>query len=242
MTPLHRGIAIAVHITFLVVALGLVVRRRWKLSCFFAAYIAFVLVINPMVVWWPDRFFRRWFFLVIQPAMDVLKFGIALEVAWRTFRPFPGTRSTSLRIVLAVLGATAIFAAFVPMVADIREWAVVSGQLFPRIKTGAIWLMAATLVLARWYHVPVHPFHTALLTTFVSYLGLLSVELWLWNGGRGLLGGDLALLNTVDAAADLVTATCWSYCAWRPDNAMVLAHRQTLRTLETAIAPAGSAS
>src|SRR4029453_783098 len=95
VTLLHRGIAIAVHITFLVVGLGLVVRRRWTLSGFFAAYIAFVLVMNPMVVWWPDHFFKRWFFLIIQPAMDVLKFGIALEVAGRTFRPFPGTRSPS---------------------------------------------------------------------------------------------------------------------------------------------------
>jgi len=234
VTPLHRGIAVAAHITFLVVALGLVVRRRWTLSVFFAAYIAFVLVINPMVVWWPDRFFRRWFFLVILPAMDVLKLGIGLEVAWRTFRPFPGTRSPSLRIVLAILAATAISAAVVPMVADIGDFAIVTGQLFPRIKTGTIWLMAATLVLARWYHVPVHPFHSALLTTFVSYLGFLSVELWLWNGGRGLLGGSLVLVNTVDAAADLVTATFWAYAAWRPDTAVVVAHGQTMRKLETA--------
>jgi len=241
VTPLHRGIAVAAHITFLVVALGLVVRRRWTLSGFFAAYIAFVLVINPMVVWWPDRFFRRWFFLVILPAMDVLKLGIGLEVAWRTLRPFPGARSASLRVVLAVLAATAISAAFVLMGADIGEFAVATGQLFPRIKTGTICLMAATLVVARWYHVPVHPFHSALLTTFVLYLGFLSVELWLWNGGRGWLGEELALLNTVDAAADFVTATCWAYVAWRPDSATVLAYNQTLRMLDTATA-AGSTS
>jgi len=133
-----------------------------------------------------------------------------------------------------VLAATAIAAATVPMVADIRDWAVVAGQLLPRIKTGTIWLMAVTLVLAHWYHVPVHPFHRALVTSFVAYLGFLSIELWLWNGGRGLLGEDLDFLNALDAAADLVTATFWAYAVWRPDSDMVVAHSQTLRKIETA--------
>jgi hypothetical protein len=36
--------------------------------------------------------------------------------------------------------------------------------------SGTIWLMAATLALAQWYRVPVHPFHAAVLTSFAVYL------------------------------------------------------------------------
>src|SRR6266536_987979 len=182
MTPLHRTMTIIGLTAFLVIATGLIVRRRLSVSWFFGAYIAFGLVVMPMFVWLPSRFYRQWFFLVIQTGADVLKFGIALEIAWRTFRPFPAARSAALLAALMILGVTLLAAAAVPIGADAWEWETVIGCLFPRVKAGTIWLMAATLLFVRWYHVPIEPFRAAILTTFACYVGFSAVLLSLSRG------------------------------------------------------------
>ena len=179
MNPLNRAVAIGCLIACVVVAAGLVTRRRWALSGFFSAYIAFCIATTPMYVWWPAQFYHQWFYLVIQTGLDVLKFGIVMEVVWRTFRPFPGARSSVLPVALALVAITATAAAAVPVEPDAWDWELVTGHFFPRIKAGTIWLMAATLVLARWYHLPVHPFHAALLASFVAYLGVATTLSWL---------------------------------------------------------------
>jgi hypothetical protein len=242
MTPLLRAIAIAGHIALLTVGAGLIVRRRWRLSAFFSAYVAFGLVVNPLFVWWPSHFHSRWFYLAVQTVADILKFGIGLELAWRTFRPFPGARSWALPTALIVLAATALAAAAVPIGANAEAWEVVVGEFFPRVKAGTIWLMAVTLVLAHWFHVPVHRFHAALLTSFVSYLGVSSAMLWLTEGGGGgAFGVDRDLVDTIHAGADLVMAGFWARTAWRPDTASDIAHWETVRRLQTATALLGDA-
>jgi hypothetical protein len=234
MSPLHRTMAIAGHIGFLAVAVGLIVRRRWTITGFFTAYIAFALVVNPMIVWWPAQFYRQWFFIVMQTISDVLKFGITLEIGWRTFRPFPGARSTTLLTALVILTLTALAAASVPVSADASEWNVVLGHLFPRVKTGTIWLMAMTLILAHWYRVPVHPFRAAVLTSFAVYLGLASALAWAAGLGAGKAYGlDAETLSTIDIVADLLLVCYWVRAAWQPESATAIAHRETVRRIQT---------
>jgi hypothetical protein len=228
------------YVVMLVTASGLIARRRWRLSGFFAAYLGFCLITNPMWVWWPERFFHQWFYLFMQTGYDVLKFGIAIEVAWRTFRPFPGARFSALVIGLLVLGATALAAATVPIGPDAWEWETVYLEFFPRIKAGTLWLMAVTLLLAHWYHVPIHAFRAGLLTSFVCYLGFVCGLHWLSGDGSGAFVPYIKVLGAISGGLDLVLAGYWGYLAWRPDTAMVLAHGQTLRRLETASSLAGS--
>jgi hypothetical protein len=232
MTPLHRTLAIAGHVVFLATLAGLIVRRRWRLGGFFAAYVAFGAVVNPLVVWWPASFFRQWFYLLMQVGFDVLKFGIALELGWRTFRPFPTPRVVVLLASSVILGATAIWAAAVPISASAWEWEIVVGEFFPRVKIGSLWLMAAPLVLATWYHVPIHPFQSAVVTSFASYLGFSSALLWLSTRGGAVFVLNPEMVNAVDVTADLILACYWAYTAWRPESATARAHVETLGKLQ----------
>ena len=239
MTPLLRAMSAAGGLVFLAVVLGLVARRRWNLCRFFTAYVAFALVINSMIVWWPEHFYRRWFYDFMQTTLDVLKFGITLEVGFLTFRAFPGARSTAFFAALLVLSATGTAFATAGGT-NAREWEVVLGQLYPVVKAGTIWLMASVLALALWYRVPIHPFHSAILTSFVLYLGIASVLVW----SIGMIGEDAYqwyadTINALDIAADLAMTSYWVFSAWRPESASLTAYRYTVRKLETRFSPCG---
>src|SRR6266536_489450 len=127
MDPVTHFGATAINLMCMAVGAGLIARRRWALSAFFAAYIAFGLVTNRMVVWYPSRFYHQWFILVMQTGFDVLKLGIALELAWRTFRPFAGARSSAFLIALIIVSATALAASLVPG-RDAWEWEDIIGE------------------------------------------------------------------------------------------------------------------
>src|SRR5258708_33754304 len=104
MTPTEEfAVAISVEGTLLAIALGLILRSRWRLCWAFAAYIPVVLIGNTLVSWWPEHFHVYWFWMGRQVAYDVLKLGIALEVTWRTFRIFPGARAMVGKTVLLIL-------------------------------------------------------------------------------------------------------------------------------------------
>jgi hypothetical protein len=242
MTALHRATLIVLLVLFVAVASGLIVRRRWRLCGFFDAYIASPLIFIPMLSWWTHQFWRQWFVLTVETALDVFKFGIAIELVCRTFRPFPGARSTALLGALGILAVTLLAATAVPISADAWEWEIVIGQLFPRVKTGTLWLMAMTLLTARWYHIPVHPFHTAVLTSFVTYVALTSGLLWLQSADvetPPAYGLRRSILDAASMATDLLAACYWVHIAWRPDSARVVAHRETLRKLETEFSSCG---
>ncbi len=230
MTPLHRALITVIEGALLVAAVGLIVRKRWMFNMFFAAYIAFAVVTIPMFVLWPSHFYRRWFFLERQTGLDVLKLAVALEVAWRTFRLFPAARSAALLTGLAILATTAMATSTLPIGAAASEWEVVVGQFFPRVKAGTIWLMAMTPILARWYRVPVQPFHGAVLTAFVSYLGFDMVLAWLCNGS---FVSHAEILDTISFAADILVWCYWVHKAWQRETPGTIAHVAMLRKLET---------
>jgi hypothetical protein len=226
---------------FATVAVGLVARKRWRLTWFFDAYVGLGLVVIPMMVLWPHQFYRQWFVLGLETIASVFKFGIAIEVAWRTFRPFPGARVQAFVVALGILVVTAIAATAAPMDADPWEWEIVAGQLFPRVKTGTLWLMAAILILAHWYHVPTHPFHATVLTSFVLYLGVTSAILWVQSAGVGAAtyGMNRGLIDLLPVVVDLLAECYWAYAAWRPDTATVTAHDATLQQLENGLPSCG---
>jgi len=244
VTPLDRAISIINFILYMAITAGLIARRRLRLSWSFDAYIGLALVVIPLVVWWTEQFFWQWFFLLFNTIANVLKIGIAIELAWRTFRLFPRARWTALLAIVAILAITAIATTTGPLNADDWTWTVVVGHLFPRLKAGTIWMMAVPLVLALWYRVPVHRFHAEMLTSWVIYLGVTSAVLKIQAAamGTGAHGLNRGLIDKLALAPDSLLPCYWVYMAWRPDSAMVVAHGQTLGKLETATALIGSAS
>jgi len=164
----------------LATALGLVIRGRLRLNWSFAAYVLTALTTNLLMAWAPERFYESAFYLLSQTLLHVLKFGVALEIAWRVIN-------------------------------------------------GTLWLMVTILVLARWYRVPVHPFHVAVLTGFCLYLPAFSILLTLiqWYGF-----GIRSYVNGVDACCYLALTGWWTYNVWRPETAAVAAHVAVARRLE----------
>jgi hypothetical protein len=185
------------EIGLLVTAVGLVARDRWRLSFFFAAYVPVVLTCTALMKWWPERFWVAEFWIAKETIYRVLMLGMALEVAWRTFRAFPGARSASLKTALMILAMTAFAILAVPTISSVSNaFETALGQLHPRLINGTIWLMAATLALAQWYRVPVHPFHAALLTSPAAYLALLNTVLS-FIGLYGIVRFDLTPTRSI---------------------------------------------
>ena len=240
MTPLGDAASIVSLILYLATAAGLMFRSRWRLSWFFAAHVAFSGVVSSLIQCWPDYFFRQWFYLIMHTIAAVLRMGIATELAWRIFRPFPGARKTALMAIATILAITAFALPTGPRV-DSAEWEVIWGQLFPLLRAGTVWLMATPLLLALWYHVPVRRFHAELLTSWVLYLGLTTAVLKIQSAGIGLAvyGMQGRLIDDLQHVPDFLQHCYWVYIAWKPDNATVVAHDATLRQLENGVPSCG---
>lgn len=220
-------VAVLIQCALLATVVGLVVRGRWRLSWFFAAYVPIALTGNALVTWWPAVFFVPSFWMAKQAIYDVLKVGIAVELCWRTFRVFPGA-STAVRYAIVLVALLTLLALVFGSV-DLADYLGRSGQLHPRIANGVIWLFAVTLILAAWYHVPLHPFHRAILGSFGVYLTVFGALLRLEaiNGWAAQ-----AYLNAIDPAAYLLLSVYWVHLAWRPETALTRSYVETVRKLE----------
>ncbi len=231
MTWLDRALGVAASILLLVAAWGLVRRRRWHASVFFTAYLLFGGAVGLLQALWPQRFYTGWFWLVKETFYFVLKLGIALEVAWRTFRGFPGAQSHVRLVALTVLGATALLVIAVPVPADSTGYDVyvkTVTELHPRVHNGVIWLMAVTLVLAQWYRVPVHPFHAGILVGQVLYTGFWSTSLSL----ASVYGLETtARWRLAFAVAHYLLVGWCLYISWRPESDEMVAQADILRRL-----------
>jgi len=193
------------------ILVGLVRRGRYRLSWAFVAYLATYLATSGLMAFAPDVFYTRQFWLYKEAALHALKFGIALELAWRTFRAFPGALSTARSTVFVVLALTLIGVLSVP---DSREFESIAGGVQPRIVNGTVWLFTSIAAVILWYRVPVNPFHKTLLIGFVPYLLVFTVALQLF----ATYGFEsLAVVNNYAyPLAYLVVLGYWCVAAWRP--------------------------
>ena len=238
MTPDQIAVAVGVEAALVAVALGLVVRGRWRASWFFAAYVPIALTGNILVTWWPAAFYSAGFWMAKQVVYDGLKLGLALELAWRTFHLFPGARAAAERAALLTLALTTIAIIFVPTQTQRVDsvYLTAIGEFHPRALIGTIWLMVATLGLAQLYHVPLHAFHAALLTSFGAYLMVFTLLLRL----EGIYGWVAQpYVNALDPPAYLLLACFWVYAAWRPQTQADMAYEDTLHRLGLSRASCG---
>jgi hypothetical protein len=219
MTSWQVLVAHAVKILVLVTLAGIVTRHRARLCWSFVGYVSAMLVSNTLISFWPERFFVPSFYLLKQALYDCLRLAIAVELGYRTFRAFPGARSTARRVVFALLAVTSLALIGVPSglsggsptlyAAALKEWE-------PRVMTGTIWLMDGLAVLIIWYRVPIHAYHKAILLGFVPYLLTFTTLLRLLQ----LYGWEvLPLIQSAEPAAFLLLMAWWAYAAWQPEAA-----------------------
>ncbi|MGE0453854.1 MAG: hypothetical protein AB7O37_11975 [Vicinamibacteria bacterium] len=203
-------IANGVRSAIILALAGLFVRRRAALCWSFVAYLMAILVCNSLISFWPDRFFLLWFYILKESLYDLLKLAIAAELAFRTFKAFPGARARA-RLLLAPLVAALVGVLLLKALQS--DPGVTVLRHHPLGQTATIWLFAAMSLLAVWFHVPVHPFHRALLMGFTSYL---IVFVSLLNVLR-TQGWDL-MRQTVsgwDTRAYLALVLFFAWSAWR---------------------------
>jgi len=212
---------------------GLLRHRRYRACPMFLVYLLAVLVTDLLPTVWPDRFYTGSFWLVRESIHNVVRFAAALELAYRTFRAFPGARSTA-RVLLLLFVVTS----FVSVVAAawelpaLPEYSEILTRLQPPLLTGTIWLLMGIAALILWYRLPVDSMHKAILLGWVPYLLVFSAGLDLAR--RYGWEQFLPWLNYVHITAYLLLLTYWARAAWAPAVTRVAAHA----SLDVAARPA----
>jgi hypothetical protein len=211
-------LAHAMKLGLLAILVGLVVRRRAHVCWSFVGYLSWNLACNILFSFWPDQFYRQWFYLLMSGVSDAFKILVAAELTYRTFRAFPGAASR-VRILLApVFMVPALFVRKVPTAVSYEDWLRVYQ---PQLLTGIIWCMVAITLLIAWYRVPVHAMHRAILIGFASYLLIFTTLLNLTRDfGFEQFG---RYLNVADGYAYVLLLAGWGYAAWVPTRRPMLA-------------------
>jgi hypothetical protein len=207
-----QGLQTVTSVLFLLCAAaavaGVVWNRRYRTCWSFAVYLVAALACEAAVVLWPQRFFHWWFFITKQAVYDILKVGIALELAHQAFLVFPGARAAGRRVVFAVLAASTALIGWSSI--HLRTWT----DWQPPVVSATIWLFAATAVVVLWYRLPLHAWHRAILLGLTPYslvfVTLLSV-LQKWGAREAY-----ATLGLLDSIAFLAITAWWAVAAWRP--------------------------
>lgn len=204
-------VAHGVKLGMLAVLVGLFARRRAHLCWSFVAYLMTGLVLNSLMSFWPEQFYRQWFYLLTVGLLDAMKLAIAAELTYRTFRAFPGAAARVRVLLFPVFMVPVLFVSKVPPGATYVDLV----RLYqPQVLTGVIWIMTAITLLIAWYRVPVHAMHRAILIGFASYLLIFTTLL---NVLRDFGFDNLRrFIGVADGYAYLALLVGWAYAAWVP--------------------------
>jgi hypothetical protein len=209
-------IGLAGPVLAVAIVAGLAVRHRLGVCHTFVPYLLSAELADLLVLLWPGYFHTQWFWVSTQMVVNLLRFALALELTYRTFRAFPSARGAARGALLLVLLVTlALVVAGTQDAAPLPggdSLAPVISRIQPRILNGTIWLLTAMSGLILWYRLPVHRFHKAILTGLVPYLLVFTTALNLldtqgWN--------ILENVNYVYTGAFGVLLGYWTWAAWR---------------------------
>jgi len=207
MTPLAKVIGLASTLLLLTTLVGLVVRRHWRVWYSYALYIA-ILPVFTLLFLADQRLYSREVWMVQESLLNAVRFGMALELAGRTFRAFPGARST-LNVVLMVVTA-ATLALALPSYDPDHDYVNFVVNLQPRLLSGSVWLFTAIASLILWYRLPVLPFRKAILLSYLPYLIFATAFLNLLNQY-----GWQERLQYLNQVVYLALVSFWAYTAWK---------------------------
>src|SRR5215470_11396343 len=89
---IENAAALGGSVLILAALVGILARRRYRICYTFLLYLGAVLLSDLLITFWPERFYLRSFWLLKEILNNALRFGVALELSFRTFRAFPGAR------------------------------------------------------------------------------------------------------------------------------------------------------
>jgi hypothetical protein len=210
MTAAQAWIGYAGTVALAAVLGGVVARRRYRIWYFFALFLAVTLISTLMIAAWPGRFYTHGFWQAKETALNLLRFGMALELAYRSFRAFPGALTTLRWALLFVLAAT--FATVFAVSGGGTDFRSFMAELHPRVLNGSIWLFTAIAALILWYRLPVAAFHKAVLLSYVPFLLVFTVTM---NALGSVTRDRLTWLSYLYQLAYLALMIHWARAAWR---------------------------
>ncbi len=212
MAPEHVFVANLCSVVMVLLVMGLVLTRRYRLSRFFFAYILAVLVADRLIVAWPETFYAAWFWTLKENVFAVFKMAIALELGLLTFSEFPRARRLFLSIVAAAAAAVAVLA-IAPARLQPGDAAIgwVSAVV-TREQAGLLYVLASVIAIAAYYRVPFHPFHRGVVLGFALYLVAFTGSVALL---RAFGASFWPVYAALDPAAYASTVGVWTWYAWR---------------------------
>jgi hypothetical protein len=208
MSPLASVIGQISTVLLLATFIGLIVRGHWRAWYSFAVYTSVLGVFAILYFVDPAHFYRQSVWMMQESLANAVRFAMALEVAGRTFRAFPGARSTLNMVVGLVVAATLALA--LPSYDPEHSYVNFVENLQPRLLSGSVWLFTAIAALILWYRLPVLPFRKAILLSYLPYLifeaaFLNLLKQWGWP----------QTLQHVNQLVYLALVSFWTYTAWR---------------------------
>lgn len=201
------ALQLAITLALLLALLGLYRRGRLSLCWSFVPYSLAIIVCGGLAVFWPSRFFNPEFWLLKQAVYDVCKLAVAVELAYRALRAFPGAERQARRWFALILPGGLVLVATSParVYNEVADW-----QL--RALVCIVWLFTVTALAVLYYRLPVHVWHRALLGGFSAYLLIFGVGLQALRGA----GWSVApLVGLADGWAYLAVCCWWAVSAWR---------------------------
>jgi len=222
MASFQQAIAFAVLGALLALLGGVLARRRWDAAYTFTAYLVVVLLTELLILGWPGTFYTKAFYLQKENLINALRFGVALELLYRTFRSFPSAHRTARGVVFTVLlGTLALVLVATQGQPDAHT---LINKIQPRVISATVWLLTALAGLILWYRLPIDAFQKAILVGWVPYLLIFSAAL----AYVGDYGQDfLAVTNYVHTLAYLALLLFWARAAWQPARVAVVRPQPT---------------
>jgi hypothetical protein len=213
---LHLGVKLAL----LMALVGIFARRRHSECWTLPLYLGTVLLFDTAVALFPAQLFHWNVYLVQQWIYALLAFGVALELAHRAFKAFPGAAATARFVFLAILVVTAlsIFAATPDGVvkSNLSAYVVQLLTLQPRVINATIWLFVATSRLVMFFNIPVSDWHRSVSLGFSIYLVIAVTLLNLLKA----YGWDVrSIVSFFDGSAYLALCSWFALRAWQPEEA-----------------------
>jgi hypothetical protein len=223
MSAYQTTIAVMVLVTIPLVLAGLVARRRYDVAYTFTLYLSVVLVTELLIVLWPSVFYRKVFFLHKENAINALRFGVALELMYRTFRAFPSAHRTARKLFLVLIVLTLVMV--LAVTGDQPDANTLVNKVQPRVISATVWLLSALAGLILWYRLPVDTFQKAMLIGWVPYLLIFSAALnYVGDYGPQFLDAS----NYVHTLAFQGLLLFWARAAWAPAGVRVTAAKPTM--------------
>jgi hypothetical protein len=194
---------------------GVIARRRVAELWTLPVYLVIVIVCEGATLLWPERFFVWSAYVLRQWTYDVCHLAIALELARRAFKSFPGASATARAVFLAILTVTAIsiFAATPPGTrGDASFYLTALLTIEPRLLNATICLFVVTARLVLFFNIPVSDWHRAVSLGFAGYLFISVTGLNLMRS----FGFDLRpYVNFFDGSAYVALCAWFATAAWQ---------------------------